>query len=147
MIDGGDEAILVEDELSLSCHLVLRRNWNGVRSTITLVFAHDRVSDVCTCMHIYACEGSRAHNRRFLSDASWQWQLRQVACLKSPACIWKRDSMILISRRGTARGYCYASPPPLEGGTPFTCHFRSLLKEEYKRESRRSKASEEGLWW
>lgn len=52
MIDGGEGTASVEDELSLSCHLVLRRNWNGVRSTITLAFARDRVSDVCTCIHV-----------------------------------------------------------------------------------------------
>jgi len=36
----------VEDEPSLSCHLLLRRNWNGVRSTITLAFTHDGASGV-----------------------------------------------------------------------------------------------------
>lgn len=67
MTDGRWEgATRIEDELSLSCHLVLRRNWNGVRSTITLAFARDRVSGIRAT---YTRARTRArHNRRLLSD-------------------------------------------------------------------------------
>lgn len=47
--------------------------------------------------------------------------------------------MILISRRGAAEVIVIPPPPPFEGGTPFTCHFGSLLEEEYKREKRQRK--------
>lgn len=90
MTNGRREgATRIEDELSLSCHLVLRRNWNGVRSTITLAFARDRVSGVratYTRAHVHAY--TRAHNRRLLSDeASDSGDCEVVACLESPAYI------------------------------------------------------------
>lgn len=52
MTDDGERGrACIEDELSLSCHLVLRRNWNGVRSMITLAFAHGGVSPYNTHTH------------------------------------------------------------------------------------------------
>jgi len=109
---GGEEASRIEDELSLSCHLVLRRNWNGVRSTITLAFARDRVSGVRKHIHTYVVR-TRIHARiiaGFFPTRTDSGDCEVVACLESLAYIyiWKRDSMILISRRG----YCYPLLPP-----------------------------------
>lgn len=111
---GGREegTTRIEDELSLSCHLVLRRNWNGVRSTITLAFARDRVSGVRVHAHVHAYTHTRAHNRRLLSDEDWQWRLwgRRVSGV---ACIYMKTRQYdtYFAARSSAR--LLLSPPLL----------------------------------
>jgi len=143
---GGEEASRIEDELSLSCHLVLRRNWNGVRSTITLAFARDRVSGVRKHIHTYVVR-TRIHARiiaGFFPTRTDSGDCEVVACLESLAYIYMKTRQ--YDTYFAAR-LLLSSPPSLfEASTPFTCHFGPLLEKEYKRENRRTRQRKVKLW-